>query len=229
MQVSNNASKRVLKGVSNTFPGERLEQILCTPGIYFNEGHFEYPVSEIGRTGNHLDAFFLIDPILRNPQFVDWIVQDISKWMSDQKIKCNLIFAPGQVTVRTVVDKLAQVNELPVAYWLSNLNGWFENALQSGAVSAGDQALVFNAVSLTGRCIGERLPSFVQRFGAETVAAAAIAIGTTDGADNTKEKFGERLYAAIEVPLNLYAPSDCPICRSSNGARTLVPWTTVRD
>jgi hypothetical protein len=230
MQASSNTSKSALSVRSKTFPPERIGSILNTPGIYHCQGHFEYPVSESGKAGNHLDALFLIEPIVHNPQFVDWIVQDISEWMSAEGIDCDLIFAPQQATVKAIVEKLAKVSDLPIAYWKTSPNGWFGDALASGQVKTGSKALAFNAVSLTGRCIGERLPSFLQELGGEAVASAAFAIGTTDGANRSKERFQRRLYAGIDVPLHLYAPTDCPICVDSAGVRMkLTPWTAVRD
>jgi hypothetical protein len=228
MPASSNTSKSALSVRSKTFPPERIGSILSTPGIYHSQGHFEYPVSEPGKAGNHLDALFLIEPIVQNPQFVDWIVQDIGEWMSRESIDCDLIFAPQQATVKAIVEILAKVSGLPIAYWKTSPNGWFGDSLASGQVKAGSKALAFNAVSLTGRCIGERLPSFLQELGGAAVASAAFAIGTTDGADKTKERFQNCLYGGIDVPLHLYAPADCPICTGSAGAR-LTPWTTVRD
>src|SRR5262249_22550216 len=161
--------------------------------------------------GNHLDALFLIEPIVQNPEFVDWIVQDIGNWMSGERIDCDLIFAPHQVTVQRIVEQLAKERSVPIAYWQVSPNGWFGDSLASGQVKPGSKALVFNAVSLTGRCIGERLPSFLKELGGEAVASAAFAIGTTDGANKTRDRFQHRLYAGIDVPLHLYPASDCPI------------------
>lgn len=230
MQASSNTSKNALAVRSKTFPSERIGSILSTPGIYHSHGHFEYPVSEVGKAGNHLDALFLIEPIVQKPQFVDWIVQDISNWISREGIDCDLIFAPQQAPVKTIVEQLAKATGLPIAYWQITPNGWFGDSLVSGQVKPGSKALVFNAVSLTGRCIGERLPSFLKELGGEAVASAAFAIGTTDGANKTRERFQHRLYAGIDVPLNLYSPSNCPICSGTGGAGVkLTPWTTIRD
>jgi hypothetical protein len=230
MQVSSSKSNGALSVCSRTFPPERIGAILKTPGIYHSQGHFEYPVSEVGRTGNHLDAFFLIEPIVGNEEFVNWIIQDLSNWMAKESIACDLIFAPHQAAVRTIAEHLGKASSLPIAYWQSNPNGWFGNALASGTVKPGSKALVFNAVSLTGRCVGERLPSFVKELGAEPVASAAFAIGTTDGASKARERLQSRLYAAVDVPLHLYAPADCPMCAGKTGENVkLTPWTTVRD
>lgn len=230
MQVSSSKAINELKVRSITFPAERLAAILSLPGIYHAPGHYEYPVSEGGKVGNHLDAFFLIDPIVRNKDFVTWIAGDINTWISRERIDCQFIFAPAQPAVKTIVNELAKITELPVVYWQYTESGWFGEDLASGEIKPGSKALVFNALSLTGRCVGERLPGFLEKYGAEAAGSAAFAMGTTSGAAKAMERFQNRLYVAVDVPLHLYYPQDCPICSQSTGMKTkLTPWTLLRD
>jgi hypothetical protein len=233
MQASSREAARKPAIFSKTFPADRLNKILSTPGSYHEHGHFEYPASERGKTGNHLDALFLMEPIVKQGEFVDWIVEDINNWMTQESIMCDLILAPAQPSVQPIVDKLAARRRRPVAYWGYLPTGWFGDDLVSGKIEKGSTAFIFNAVSHTGRCIGERLPGFAEKYGAEVKAVGAFALGTTSGAEAAKAKFGKNLYRAIEVPLNLYPPHSCPICASNIGGASvkldLRPWTAVRD
>jgi hypothetical protein len=224
---------RKLSITSTTFPDDRLAKILSTPGTYHKFGHFEYPVSEAGKVGNHLDALFLIDPIAKRSDFIDWIVEDINRWLNREGIACNLIFAPAQPAVKSIVDKLAAMRGISVAYWDYHPSGWFGDNLAAGNVQERDKVFVFNAVSHTGRCVGERLAGFVEKLGGEVNAAGVFALGTSDGATLAKQRYGTNLYTTVEVPLNLYSATNCPICvsnrESPNAEMNLIPWTAVED
>lgn len=233
MPTSSDTGQRKLAILSVTFPKERIDKILSVPGIYQRDGHFEYPLSVGTQKGNHLDALFLIEPIVRHSYFIDWIVEDICAWMASANVDCNLIFAPAQPAVKSIVDRLAAAITVPTAYWEYLPGGWFGDKLVSGVIEPGSKVFVFNAVSATGRCIGERLPAFVEEYRANVVSVGAFALGTTDSAITAKRKYGQKLYSAVEVPLNIFAPENCPTCvansKGSNVTIELTPWTQIRD
>lgn len=211
--------------VSQTIPGEQVSRMLSTPGISFRNGHFQYPVDEGDRRGNHLDTIFVIEPIAANDQFVDWIVADIKRWIDSENIDFDVIFAPAQPAVMRIVEKLAEQTGKRTAFWEYKSTGWFGDKVVSGEIRKGDKVLVMNGVTQQGRCVGERLPSFVANLGGETVAAAVFAKGTASGVKDAENKYGPKFYSTIEVAIEVSPPATCKSCIGGNSA---VPWTQFR-
>lgn len=212
---------------SKTMPADKIGQILSTPGIVFTDGHFEYPVSNNEQKGNHLQSVFLIEPIAANQQFVDWLVDDVVRWMDASKIQVDAVFAPAQPAVKTIVDELAKKKNLQAVYWEYLPGGWFGNKVVSGELKPGAKVLVFNGVSQQGRCVGNRLPSFVESLGGQTVAAAVFAKGTAPGVKDAEQKFGDKLYATVQVNIPISAPSDCSICKKDPSSKP-IPWIQLK-
>jgi len=227
MQRSSETATRGWKIISRTIPDGQIGEILSTPGIFFEHGHYLYPVSDEKRQGNHLDAIFLIDPISGKDQCVQALVDDICRWLKKEAIDPDVIFAPAQAAVRTIVERLAARIGKRTAFWEYLPSGWFGDKLVSGEVRAGDRVLVFNGVSQQGRCVGERLPEFVESLGGQTVAAAVIAKGTAPGVAAAEKRFGSKLYATLQVDIRVQQPEGCSICQESGGTPT--PWTDLRD
>ncbi|MBX9878734.1 MAG: hypothetical protein K2Y22_09790 [Candidatus Obscuribacterales bacterium] len=212
---------------SKTMPADKIGQILSTPGIFFKDGHFEYPVSNDEQIGNHLRSVFLIEPIASNAQFVDWIVEDVARWMDAQKIKVDAVFAPAQPAVKTVVDKLAQKKNVQAVYLEYLPGGWFGSKVVSGELKPGAKVLVFNGVSQQGRCVSNRLPFFVENLGGQPIAAAVFAKGTADGVKAAEQKFGDMFYSTIQVNIPISAPADCSICKHDPSSKP-TPWTQLK-
>lgn len=220
-----------LRVTSDSFPKEKINEILATPGIYVTGGHFEYPVTEGNRVGNHLDSVFIIEPIAENSKFVDWIVDDILNWMEKHDIQFDVIFGPAQPAVQTIVDKLAERTGTRQAYWEYFPSGWFGAKLVSGEVKPGERVLVFNGVTQQGRCVGERLPAFVEGLGGNPIAAAVFAKGTASGVTIPENKYGDKFYSAVQASIQISPPNECANCKSSaSGSQDkLTPWTVVRE
>ncbi len=212
---------------SKTIPEEQIEKILSTPGIVFTNGHFEYPVSNKEQTGNHLQSVFLIEPIAANKQYVDWIVDDIAGWLESEHIEVDVIFAPAQEAVKIIVDALAKKKNLRTVYWEYLPGGWFGQKVVAGQVKPDERVLVFNGVSQQGRCVGLRLPSFVEKLGGQTVAAAVFAKGTVEGVKDAEKKFGDRLYSTIQVSIPISTPDTCTVCKN-DPSKKLIPWTQLK-
>jgi hypothetical protein len=228
MPRSGETLKEAVSTFSETFPRDLLTEILSTPGAHCAHGHFQYPASEGNRVGNHLDSLFIIEPIAANERYVGAIVEDVCRWLEREKVEFGVIFAPAQPAVQRIAGKLAERTGARLASWEYLPSGWFGTRLVSGSVEKGDRVLVFNGVSQQGRCVGDRLPSFVRDLGGETVAAAVFAIGTAPGAKQALERYGSKLYATVQVDININPPQDCPVCARPD-APPLVPWTEVRD
>ena len=216
-----------ITATSKTMPGEKLGKILSTPGIVFTNGHYEYPVSNKEQAGNHLQSVFLIEPIAANAQFVEWIVDDVIRWLESEHIEIDAVFAPAQPAVKIVVDVLAMKLGVKSVYWEYLPGGWFGSKVVEGELKPGDRVLVFNGVSQQGRCVGNRLPGFVDALGGTTVAAAVFAKGTAEGVKAAEERFGSKLYSTIQVTIPISTPDSCSICKS-DPSKKLVPWTELR-
>ena len=109
-------------------------------------------------------------------------------------------------------------------------SGWFGERVD-GKINPGERVLVFNAVSQTGRCVGDRLPGVVDSFKAETVAAAVFCKGTANGVTAAEQKYGSKLYAAIQAEIKIEPSESCHLCQTATGntSTTPTPWTAVRD
>ncbi len=210
-----------LTATSATFPRERLETILREARPFHPEGHYLYPADE---RGNHLQGYFLLDPVVADPRFVDWIADDLVAWTRRTGLEFDVVFAPGQPAVRTLVEAVASRSGRPAAYWEYLPSGRFGERLVEGRVGPGAQALVVNGVSHTGRCVGQRLPEFVQRLGGTTAGAAAFVKGTAPKVAETEERLGDRFYSAVRAEVPVFAAAGCPLCARSGPP---VPWTAL--
>ncbi len=210
-----------LTATSPTFPRERLATILGTARPFHPEGHFLYPADE---RGNHLQGYFLLEPVAAVPRFVDWIAEDVAGWIDRLRLEADLLFAPAHPAVKTLADAIARRAALRTAYWEYLPSGRFGDRLVEGRVDLGERALVFNGVSHTGRCVGQRLPGFVESLGAATVAAAAFVKGSAPKVAETEARLGDRFYSALRVEVPVFAPLDCGLCARMGPP---VPWTSL--
>ena len=210
--------------ISPTFKPEFLQAILDVSRPFTSEGHFLYPADE---DGNHTRGFFAIEPITAHTPFVDAIADDMAAWAMREGIDVDLLFAPAQPAVRPLAEAFAKRLRRPVAYWEYRPNGRFGAALAEGWVPQGSRVLAFNGVSLQGRCVGLRLPEFVERLGGEVTSAAVFAKGVTELVRQTEERLGPRFYSALQVDVPIYPPASCPECAATD--RPPVSWKEFAD
>jgi len=210
-----------LTATSETFPQERLEMILREARPFHADGHFLYPADD---RGNHLQGYFLLEPVAANPNFVDWIAEDVAAWTDRRGIEFDVLFAPAQPAVRVLAEAIGRKVGRPAAYWEYHPSGRFGERLVRGQVDRGARALVFNGVSHTGRCVGQRLPDFVESLGGTGVAAAVFVKGSAPKVAETEAKLGDRFYSAIRAEVPLFAPKGCPLCATRGPP---VPWTAL--
>lgn len=210
-----------LSATSATFPGERLETILREATPFHPEGHYRYPADA---QGNHLQGYFLLEPVAAEPRFVDWIADDAAAWAERMDLRFDALFAPAQPAVQALVEAIASRLGSPAAYWEYLPSGRFGERLVKGRVAKGANALVFNGVSHTGRCVGQRLPAFVERLGGTVVAAAVFVKGSAPKVAETESRLGERFYSAIRAEVPVFAAQGCPLCARMGPP---VPWTAL--
>jgi len=205
--------------VSPTFRRPTLDRILREARPFTDTGHFLYPADE---DGNHTKGFFAFEPIARSPAFVDAIADDVAKWADRTSIEVEVVFAPAQPAVRPLAQAVGTRLETPTAYWEYLPSGRYGNRLVEGAVPRGSRALALNAVSLQGRCVGLRLPQFVQGLGGQVTAAAVFAKGTGILVRETEDWLGDGFYSTIQVDVPIFSPPSCPICKESGTPP--IPW-----
>lgn len=210
-----------LTPTSATFPPDRLEAILRGAKPFHPDGHYLYPAED---WGNHLQGFFLLEPVAEDARFVDWIAADVVAWTDRLGIEFDVLFAPAQPAMRTLAEAVGSCAARPVAYWEYLPSGRFGERLVEGRVDAGSKALVFNGVTHTGRCVGLRLPEFVERLGGTSVGAAVFAKGIAPKVAETERRLGDRFYSALRAEIPVFAPADCPLCARAGPP---VPWTTL--
>lgn len=208
--------------VSESFANFLLNGILIRDGV-LNEGvHIQYPADD---QGVHVAEFLNIEKGNDGAAF-RFIASDMLEWVEQNYFKFDVIFAPNQPAVRKIVREFVHETtaEIRTAFWEYLPTGRFGNKLVSGEIKPGDRVLVYNAVSIQGRCIGERLPSFVEALGGEVVAIACFAKGTAPKVRELEEKWGDKFYSAIQIDIPVYKPEDCPMCKAGE---KVIPWTEL--
>jgi orotate phosphoribosyltransferase len=206
---------------SPTFRPEWLEEIQRAAAPFHPDGHYQYPADE---GGNHLQGFFLLEPVVRNAAFVTRIRDDLVGWARRERISPDLLFAPAAPAVKVLANAIAKALGIPAAFWEEFPSGRFGERLVEGHVDGGAKALVFNGVSHTGRCVGLRLPEFLERLGGTTIAAAVFVKGIAPKVRETEERMGSKFYSVVRADVPVYAPAECPLDRSRGPP---VPWTEL--
>lgn len=214
---------QAVKLISPTFKNENLDEILKRANPFRAEGHYLYPSDE---RGNHLQGFFLLDPIVQHPDFVELISEDILKWIKSKAIDFDLILAPAQTGVKKFTDYLGSKLGKKKAYLEYLSSGRFGDKLVEGEIKPNDKVLVFNAVAVQGGCIGNKLPKLAENFKGKVIAAATFAKGITPLIQATEKKYGDNFYATIQIPVQVYSPDTCPLCQKEV---ELVPWTKLLE
>ena len=199
--------------VSPTFSQSTLDRILRETRPFTPDGHYLYPSDA---DGNHTKGFFAIEPVTRVAALTDAIVDDVAVWAHREAIDVDVVFAPAQPAVRPLAEGLADRLEKRTAYWEYLPSGRYGDRLVEGSVPRGSRALALNGVSLQGRCVGLRLPQFVESLGGTVGAAAVFAKGVADLVRQTEERLGDRFYSTIQVGVPVYPASACPVCASTH-------------
>ncbi len=208
-----------IRVVSTTFSRSTADRILREARPFTPEGHYLYPSDE---DGNHTKGFFAIEPVAREATFIDAIADDMETWAKRESIDIDLVFAPAQPAVRPLAEAVAARIQRPTAYWEYLPSGRFGDRLVEGSVPRGARALALNGVSLQGRCVGLRLPQFVEGLGGTVAAAAVFTKSVADLVRRTEERLGARFYSTLQADVPVYTPAACPLCASSPDRP--VPW-----
>ncbi|MCC7531003.1 MAG: hypothetical protein IT342_20965 [Candidatus Melainabacteria bacterium] len=225
--VKAKSKAKSIQFASDTFPADQLNELIALPGVHVTGGHYQFPETDGNRVGNHMDALFILEPITENDEYVSWIVDDIELWIEDNNIGFEVVFAPAQPSAVRIVQELVKRRKKKAAFWQYLPTGWFGEKLVEGSINNGDRVLVFNSVAQHGRCVGERLPAFAEQLGGKPVAAAVFAKGTGNGVVAAEERWGEKLYAALQIPIEVSLPDSCTKCKEGNA--TAVPWTHFKE
>ncbi len=209
--------------ISPNFKRENLKEILERASPLRTDGHYLYPADE---RGNHLKGFFLLEPIVKHPDFVELISEDIIKWIKRNSIDFDLIFVPAQNGVKKFADFIASKLSKKKTYLEYLTTGRFGDKLVEGEIKPDDKVLVFNAVAVQGGCIGNKLPKLVESFKGKVIAAATFAKGITPLVQETEKKLGDNFYATIQIQIPVYSPDTCPLCQAEV---ELIPWTKLLE
>lgn len=200
--------------VSRTFPRGMFDRILRETRPFTSTGHYLYPDDA---NGSHTNGFFAIEPVTRSPPFVDAIADDMETWANHNPNSIDVVFAPAQPAVRPLAQSVGDRLGRPAAYWEYLSSGRYGDRLIEGSVPAGARVLALNGVSLQGRCVGLRLPQFVESLGGTVVAAAVFAKGTTQLVRDTEQRMGDRFYSTVQVDVPIFPASSCPTCAARRG------------
>lgn len=214
-----------LKRASQTFPSELLLKILGTKEAYA-AGHFEFPAPQETRRGNHLDAIYLAEPILKNDTFVETIVTDMVAWIERENIEFDVILSLAQDSAKKITEAICSRLNKKAAYLAYLPTGWLGGKFVDGQVQKGDRVLIFSPVDQTGRTIGETIPKFVEQLSASVAGISTFCKGTAGGVIAAEHKFGKKFYSSIQAHISVYSAAECPACKIANSEK-LRPWTDL--
>lgn len=204
--------------VSSTLDPARGRHIIKKANPFLTRQHLEYPSDQNGPQ-IHLEAYFSAEVIVRFPECVSWLVEDVLMWVMMMDLRPQAIFAPGTDTVRIFAERLSRAVDAKAVYLETSPSGRFGEKIE-GSIPAEASVLTFNPTSLTGgRCIGFRLPEAATQAGGHVIGTAAIALGTSPLNEEIRRRFPDNLYTTFHVGVTNHKPDACPV-----DAPKLRPW-----
>lgn len=203
---------------------DTLGALLDVPGVVIDRCHALYPADD---GGSHFLKFASMEPLIHHSLFLGDIVAAMTDWIVQRKMDPTVIVAPDQLCTREIARALALALDVSWALREYLPSGRFGDRCVVGSIGKGDRALVFNGVSLQGRCVGRRLPEFAERFGAGIVGAAVFVKSRADAFEGVRKRFGGNFYAAVEIDAVPYTAQTCPACRANGSSEPLRPWYEI--
>lgn len=210
--------------VSSTFSRHQLDLILEKTRPFTETGHYLYPADA---DGNHTAGFFAIEPVTRSTDFVHAIADDMAVWANRSVPDVDAILAPAQPAVRALAEAVGSRLGAPTAYWEYMPSGRFGDRIVDGSLPRESRNLALNGMSLQGRCVGLRLPQFIERLGGTVAGATVFAKGVADLVTQTERRLGDRFYSTVQVEVPIYSAAECPLCASAQGAP--VSWRAFAE
>jgi len=162
------------------------------------EGHF------LLSSGLHSPQYFQCAKVLQYPLYAEEIAEDIAEHYADKNIDVVVSPAMGGIIIghevaRALKTRFVFTERDPQTDQMTLRRG-FE-------LEEGEKALIVEDVLTTGGSVREVL-KLLQQEGAEPVGVAFI----VDRSSN-RAKFGIPKYSVLEIPLVVYEPEECPLCK----------------
>jgi len=162
------------------------------------EGHF------LLSSGLHSSQYFQCARVLQYPQYAEELAEDIAAHFQD--VDADFVISPAMggliighevaraMKTRFVFTERSKKNDQMV------LRRGFD-------VEEGEKALIIEDVLTTGGSVREMI-KLLQNEGVDIVGTGFI----VDRSGN-KVKFGVPKYSVYEIPVVVYEPDDCPLCK----------------
>jgi len=165
------------------------------------EGHFRLS------SGRHSDRFVQKFRILEDPAILEPVARAIAQHFRPQRPTIVVSAAVGGILLGYEVARHLGVK----AVFVEKEDG--EPVLRRGfSLSPSDRALVVEDVVTTGLSVGE-VVDLVRRHGANVAGIGAI-VTRGSSFDTAQDDKAIPFHALLELPLQSYEKSECPLCRA---------------
>ena len=162
------------------------------------EGHF------LLSSGLHSPQYFQCAKVLQYPQYAEEIAEDIARHFSDSDIDAVVSPALGGIIIGHEVARALKTRFI----FTERSPDTDQMTLRRGFdLEEGEHVLIVEDVLTTGGSVREVL-RLLQKENVQPVGVAFI----VDRSGN-KVKFGIPKYSVLEIPLVVYKPEECPLCK----------------
>ena len=162
------------------------------------EGHF------LLSSGLHSAQYFQCARVLQYPQYAEELAEDIAAFFKDKNVDVIISPALGGLIIGYEVARAMKTRFV----FTERSKESDKMILRRGFdLEEGEKALIIEDVLTTGGSVREMI-KLLQKEAVEVVGTGFIVDRSAD-----KVKFGVPKYAVYQIPVIVFQPEDCPLCK----------------
>ena len=162
------------------------------------EGHF------LLSSGKHSAQYFQCARVLQYPQYAEELAEDIAAFFHDKNVDVVISPALGGIIIGHEVARVMKTRLV----FTERSKETDEMVLRRGFdLEDGEKALIIEDVLTTGGSVREMI-KVLHKEAVEIVGTGFIVDRSAD-----KVKFGVPKYSVYQIPVVVYQPEDCPLCK----------------
>ncbi|HEU4683146.1 MAG TPA: hypothetical protein VFS39_01410 [Nitrospira sp.] len=195
--------------------------ILRTSRSVFFDTHVEVV------SGHHTGSYLRFESIIRFPDLVRMIVEDMADWVRrafhhHPVIGLVATSSAAEALARGMAERLEPTSPLRVTLTpYSCETGRIGTEIRAGAVNAGERFLALNDVTTRGNCVS-KLGKVITDHGGELAGMMVFARRDSGQFELVKDLAAKYpFYYATDLDMPQWEPAECPLCREH---RPLLSW-----
>ncbi len=162
------------------------------------EGHF------LLSSGKHSAQYFQCARVLQYPQYAEELAEDIGAFFHDKNVDVIISPALGGLIIG---HEVARVMKTRLVFTERSKETDVMILRRGFDLEDGEKALIIEDVLTTGGSVREMI-KLLHNEAVEIVGTGFIVDRSAD-----KIKFGVPKYAVYQIPVVVYQPEDCPLCK----------------